>query len=352
MHAALSSKVLRTLIPLLACSHCRAAQLLEGRVVTVFTSKVCLGHEPGWQHPESPKRLSTLQDAMHNDWRSKFGALMRISEPVVDVTTEQILRVHSPAHIASLEHAFNKVGGPFSPWVNLDSDTVVSRGTQAAVLRAAGLVIAAVDEAFDTTTISSSRRAFVMARPPGHHAECDRPMGFCLLNNVLIGAAHAQAVYGASRVAILDFDVHHGNGDAAITEDCPNRLYASTHQSPLFPYTGTTPGRAGRHANVLSSPLPAGSGSDEFRAAWQDFLLPAVREFGPDAVFISAGFDAHAQDPLGGLALSDEDFEWISAEIGKLCGEHVPIVSVLEGGYNVVALEGAVQAHIKGLIYS
>ena len=206
-------------------------------------------------------------------------------------------------------------------------------------------------------------------------------MGFCIYNNVMVGVAHAQAMHGVGRVAILDFDVrppsssssalcsaaaallpqhcpaahqplqvHHGNGDESLSWADPSRLYASSHQSPSFPGTGRTAGRQGAHGQVWNCPLPAGSGSQEFRDAWQKTLLPAVRAFEPEAIFLSAGFDAHAEDPMASMALTDDDFAWITTEVAALGDGQLPIISVLEGGYNIVALERAVRRHVGALI--
>jgi len=336
-----------------AIRHASPVSILSAAPVGVFTSDVCIGHDPGWMHPEKPERLSNLLRALRGPWRSDFGDKIHILEPEVDVTEEQLLRVHTPAHVKQLKDAFEKVqrgGLTFlnGNRVNIDSDTIVSRGTQAAASRAAGLVIAAVDEVMCPS--SKMRRAFVMVRPPGHHAEADGPQGFCLYNNVMVGVAHAQAMHGIRRAAVLDFDVHHGNGDEAIAWDDRTRLYASSHQSPFYPGTGLTPGRSGAHGQIWNCPLPPGAGSEEFRDAWSRVLLPAVRRFRPEALFVSAGFDAHAQDPLASLALGNEDFAWLTAEIASLGSGRLPIISVLEGGYNVEVLERAAHAHLGALI--
>ena len=202
--------------------------------------------------------------------------------------------------------------------------------------------------------IANSR--FVMARPPGHHAEPDRPMGFCLYNNVAVGAAHAQAVHGVERVAILDFDVHHGNGIAAACWSEPSRLYASTHQARIFPadvsaFTPQGSGRAGANGQVLSGALSAGSGSTEFRESWTR-LIAAVRDFAPQAIFLSCGFDGHAQDDVASLGLDDDDYFWITSEATKLSADlgGVPIVSCLEGGYNLGVLERCCRTHLDALL--
>jgi acetoin utilization deacetylase AcuC-like enzyme len=196
---------------------------------------------------------------------------------------------------------------------------------------------------------SRPKRAFVMARPPGHHAQADIADGFCIFNNVMIGVAHAEYVYGLKRIAILDFDVHHGNGGEALTFGHASRLYASTHESPLFPGTGLSAGRFGEYGEVINVPLREVSSPAEFKAAWKHKILPQVVKYEPELVFISAGFDAHADDPLGSLGLQDEDFEWLTAAILKAV-DPVPVVSVLEGGYDLSALVRSTEAHLKALI--
>lgn len=307
-------------------------------------------------HPEKPERLAGLLSAMRGPWKSEFGDAMHVFEPAADVTDEQLARVHTKAHMDVVAKAFERSASWPLP-VNIDSDTIASKGSGPAARRAAGLVVAAVDSVWgacdvELAAVTSSwpRRAFVMVRPPGHHAEASRPMGFCMYNNVMVGVAHAQEVHGLNKVAILDFDVHHGNGDESIAWDDASRLYASSHQSPCYPGTGDRAGRAGAHGNILSSPLPPGAGSDEFRGAWREVLLPAVRKFEPEAIFISAGFDGHAEDPLASLALSHDDFAWLTREIVQIGGGELPIVSVLEGGYNVDALVGSARAHVHALI--
>jgi len=196
------------------------------------------------------------------------------------------------------------------------------------------------------------RRAFVMSRPPGHHAEVDSAQGFCFYNNVMVGVAHAQKKYGLKRVAILDFDVHHGNGDSDICFADPSWLYVSSHETPNFPGTGETPGREGDYGNCINAPLPANAGSGAFRRAWSNQLLPAVRSFKPEAIFLSAGFDAHSNDPLSSTQVTDDDYAWLTAEVAAIGGGNLPIVSVLEGGYNVEQLAKSVRVHLKALISS
>lgn len=207
-------------------------------------------------------------------------------------------------------------------------------------------MVAAVDDVLSGNAV---RRAFVMVRPPGHHAEADAAGGFCIYNNVMVGVAHAQAVHNVTRVATLDFDVHHGNGDSDIAWCDPTRLYASSFEAGIFGGTGVEKRCDGLHGQILSCPLPAGCGSDAFRRAWATQLLPAVREFEPEVIFLSAGFDAHADDPLASLALTEDDFAWITQEVTAL--DDVPIVSVLEGGYDIDALERSARAHVRALIH-
>ena len=329
--------------------------------VSLYTSEICLGHDPGNKgklpdgkpnrHPEQVARLERLLSAARNEWTADFGDALKLQELECDVTEEQLLRVHSRKYLDRLNYLFaqSQRGPPFMR-VNLDGDTVLSQGTAAAATRAAGLVVKAVEDVLSTAP--ETRRAFVMVRPPGHHAEADMGGGFCFYNNVLVGVAHAQAVHNIGRVAILDFDVHHGNGDSDISWCDPTRLYASTHEEALWPGTGATWGCDGLHGQILSCPLPPGCGSKQFRAAWKKTLLPTIAEFEPEVIFLSAGFDAHLDDPLASMELSDDDFEWITTEVAALGGGNLPIVSVLEGGYNVDALEGAVRAHLHALINS
>jgi len=321
--------------------------------VALYTSALCLQHDPGQKagivHPEQPARLSHLLDAMHSEWVPAYGALLEVREPDTDVTEEQLLRVHEKFYLDRVSGAFASSQRPPGVRVNLDPDTVVCPTSQPAVERAAGLVVAAVDDVLSDAS-GGVRRAFVMVRPPGHHAEASRAGGFCVYNNVMVGVAHAQEVYGLSRVAVLDFDVHHGNGGENISYCDPTRLYASTHEAGIFACPGATYRCDGTHGQVLTCPLPPGAGSDDFRTAWRDELLPVVRAFEPEAVFVSAGFDAHEDDPLATVNLCDDDFDWITREVTALGG--VPVISVLEGGYNVDALAKSVRAHLHALIHS
>lgn len=317
--------------------------------------------------PEQPARLANLIAALRGPWAAEFGELLQVREPEVDVTEEQLRRIHTPEHLERIAAAFAqsrpKGGSTLSFRVNLDRDTVIHEpGSEAAANRAAGLVVAAVDDLLGEPGPAAARRAFVMVRPPGHHAEADKAGGFCIFNNVMVGVAHAQAKYGLQRVAVLDFDVHHGNGGADICaegdlrcaeEVCDaTRMYASSFEAGIFADEGIERGCDGLHGQLVSAPLPAGCGSEAFRRAWAEDLLPAVRAFDPEAIFLSAGFDAHADDPMASLQLREDDFAWLTAEAAALGGGTLPIISVLEGGYNLDALVDSARAHVRALIHS
>jgi acetoin utilization deacetylase AcuC-like enzyme len=299
----------------------------------LITHSACFAHDTPAGHPERPARLRAVLDSL-----SAFD-LQRIESPQAD--TESLWRAHDPALVSSVL-SFRGPG-----FTRIDPDTFMSAGSAEAALHAAGAVIAAVDGVMR----GICRNAFCAARPPGHHAERARAMGFCLFNNVAVGALHARAVHGLKRIAVVDFDVHHGNGTQDVFSPDPELFYASTHQMPLYPGTGLVAER-GVADNVLNRPLPPGSGSAEFRAAYSNSVLPALEAFRPDFIFISAGFDAHRADPLANLALSEEDFGWVTGEIcaaaASLCNGRV--VSTLEGGYDLDALAASAGAHIGALI--
>jgi acetoin utilization deacetylase AcuC-like enzyme len=303
--------------------------------VAIYTHGACLAHDTGPGHPESSARLATVLDALAD---ARFASCERIEAPAA--TREQLLRVHAPDLVgAVLEEPF------VSGWRRLDPDTVMSPDSAEAALRAAGAVCAAVDAAMNGT----HTRAFCAVRPPGHHATRDTPMGFCLFNSVAAGAAHAIAAHGVSRVAVVDFDVHHGNGTQDIFWSDPRVLYASSHQWPLYPGTGAR-NETGA-GNIVNAPLRPGAGSAEFRATYEDVVLPAIDRFAPELVLISAGFDAHRLDPLANLNLADDDYAWITARLVDIANRHAKgrIVSSLEGGYSLTALRESVAAHVAAL---
>jgi len=301
----------------------------------LYTHPACLAHQPGPGHPESPSRLQAVLEALDTD---RFAALDTVQAP--RATREQLLLTHDSAMIDVI---FDNA--PREGYVRLDADTAMCPHSLEAALRAAGAVCAAVDAGLD----GGSPRAFCAVRPPGHHATREAPMGFCLFNSVAVGAAYALA-RGLERVAIVDFDVHHGNGTQDIFWDEPRVLYASTHQSPLYPGTGSrTETGAG---NIVNAPLPAGSGSLEFRAAIAHVVLPALHDFRPQLVLVSAGFDAHRLDPLADLNLDADDYAWVTGELVHIAQTYASgrIISSLEGGYSLTALRQSTAAHVGALM--
>ena len=300
--------------------------------IAIYTHPACLAHDPGPGHPESPSRLAAVLEALDD------AAFARIEAP--SATREQLARVHTQALVDVL------LGTTFSEgWRRIDADTVMSPDSTEAALRAAGAVCAAIDAAMKGT----QPRAFCAVRPPGHHATHDTAMGFCLFNSVAVGAAHALAAHGLARVAVIDFDVHHGNGTQDIFWSEPRVLYASSHQWPLYPGTGARSETGA--GNIVNAPLRPGSGSKEFRAACEDVVLPAVDRFAPELVLISAGFDAHRLDPLANLNLDADDYAWITARLVELAKKHANgrVVSSLEGGYSLTALRESTAAHVAAL---
>ena len=301
----------------------------------LYTHPACLAHDPGNGHPESPARLRAVLEALDDP---RFGGLDRRDAP--RATREQLARVHGRELIDAIHAA-----SPNAGYAQLDADTAMSPDSLEAALRAAGAACAAVDALID----SEDTRAFCAVRPPGHHATRDTAMGFCLFNNVAAGAAQALA-RGLERVAIIDFDVHHGNGTQDIFWNEPRVLYASTHQSPLYPGTGA---RAETGAgNIVNVPLPPGAGSAEFRSVFTAAIAPALRDFRPQLVMISAGFDAHRLDPLASLNFDAADYAWVTRELVDIAREHAAgrVVSSLEGGYSLTALRESTAAHVAALM--
>lgn len=297
-----------------------------------------LEHDTGDYHPERPDRLRAVTAALADE---EFSSLIRLIAPAA--TIEQLTRVHPQAYV----DAILGIRPPDGELVHVDADTVMSVGSANAARHAAGAVVAAVDGVMG----GQARTAFAAVRPPGHHATPDIPGGFCLFSNAAIGALHARAVFGIQRIALVDFDVHHGQGTQAVVETDPDLFYASSHQYPLYPGTGS-PRERGIDGNVVNVPLPAGSGSTTFRTAWADRLLPALDGFAPELVIVSAGFDAHRRDPLAQLDVETEDFAWLTEELLVIAGRHAQgrLVSVLEGGYDLAALAESVAAHVRTLM--
>jgi len=303
----------------------------------IFTHPDCQDHDTGPGHPESPERLRIVWQVLDHD---TFRHLER--RPAPEATVEQLVRVHERAYVEVVLDAM-----PATGYVRLDADTLLSPGSRSAVLRAAGSVCAAVDAVLG----GEATNAFCAVRPCGHHAEPARAMGFCVFNNIAVGAAHARAEHGLTRVAVVDFDVHHGNGTQAMFADDPNLLFASTHQSPLYPGTGRADER-GVAGNIINVPLAPFAGSAEFRRAMEVDILPAVDAFAPELLLISAGFDAHARDPLAQLQLTGPDFEWATRQLARLADRHCGgrIVSALEGGYDPVGLAEGCALHLRALM--
>lgn len=302
--------------------------------VALVTHPDCILHEMGMHHPESPERLKAVLDALD---ASGFGGQL-VEHEAPEATAEQLARVHGVGYIAEVRDA-----SPDDDYAFLDPDTSMNRKSLSASLRAAGAVV----HAMDLVAGGSLERAFCAVRPPGHHATPDRAMGFCIFNNVAVGAAHALEEHGLERVAILDFDVHHGNGTEDMFRDDPRVLFCSTFQHPYYPFCGADT----RASNIVNVPLAAMTGGVDFRAAVERFWMPALARFEPQLVLVSAGFDAHREDPLAHLELGDEDYEWISRRIAEVAERHAEgrIVSTLEGGYNTHALARSVVRHLRVL---
>lgn len=302
-----------------------------------------LSHDSGLRHatpaghPERSDRLRAVMAALEDE---TFSALAREEAPPADL--DVITRVHPAQYVEALREAV-----PAEGIIRVDADTSLSAESWEPILRAAGGAVRAVDEVMEGRVAN----AFVAMRPPGHHAETATPMGFCFINNAAVAARHAQARHGAERIAIVDFDVHHGNGSQEIFWSDANVMYCSTHEMPLYPGTGSLSER-GEHNNIVNAPLSAGDGSDEFREAVADIILPRIEAFHSDLIVISAGFDAHLRDPLANLNLLEADYAWITQKLMEIADRHAKgrIVSVLEGGYDLEGLSRSVAAHVKALM--
>jgi acetoin utilization deacetylase AcuC-like enzyme len=304
----------------------------------LITHPACLEHDTGPYHPETADRLRAVLAALE---APEFSDLLRESAPMA--TVEQLSRVHPREYVEAILSIQPELGEP----IQLDGDTVMSNGSAEAAARAAGGACMAVDAVME----GWARAAFAAVRPPGHHAEPNRPMGFCLFNNVAVAALHARERWGVRRVAVVDFDVHHGNGTQAMFAADPELFYASSHQSPCYPGTGEAWER-GVADNVVNAPLKPRDGGAAFRAAWSNIILPALDAFGPGLVIVSAGFDAHVADPLAQLRLETADYGWITDQLIALAEKHCGgrLVSVMEGGYDLNALAASVALHVRRLM--
>lgn len=306
--------------------------------VLLFTHRACLHHDPGPHHPECPDRLRAVLRALEAE---EFSDLLRDEAP--QATVEQLTRVHPARYV----EAILGIRPEPDDSVALDADTVMNWGSAEAALRAAGAAVAGVD----AVCRNEARRVFCATRPPGHHAEPAKPMGFCFFANAAVAARHAQAAHGLRRVAVVDFDVHHGNGTQACFQADPTLFFASSHQSPCYPGTGAPEERG--VGNIRNATLPPGADGAAFRAAWREMLLPAIEGFAPELVVISAGFDAHARDPLAQLRVREADFAWLTTELCRMADRHCGgrLVSLLEGGYDLDALASSAAAHVRALMH-
>ncbi|MGO4704634.1 histone deacetylase family protein [Microvirga sp. 2MCAF38] len=307
-------------------------------MTTLYLSHpAALDHQTPLGHPERADRIRAIEAALEQE---RFAALVREAAPMAEL--ENITLVHPEHYVLTIRDTCPREG-----LVRIDEDTVMSPGTYEAALRGAGGAVRAVDEVM-TGQVTN---AFVAMRPPGHHAERTRAMGFCFFNNAAIAARHAQHHHGAKRVAILDWDVHHGNGTQDIFWSDASVLYCSTHEAPLYPGTGAAD-EEGQYGNIVNAPLHSGDGSQAFRDALEDKILPRIDAFKPDLIVISAGFDAHWRDPLASLQLTEADFAWATRKLMELaaihCGDR--IVSVLEGGYDLEGLAKSAAAHVDALL--
>ena len=302
--------------------------------VALFTHGACARHDMGAGHPESPARLKAVMDALGD--AAVGGRLSAFEAPLA--TADQLERVHRAGYLD-----FVHENAPSAGRVALDPDTSLNPHSLEAALRAAGACVAATDAVLE----GRAGRAFCAVRPPGHHATPTRAMGFCVFNNVAVAAAHALEAHGLSRVAIVDFDVHHGNGTEDMFRDDPRVLFCSTFQHPYYPYCGADSG----NEHVINVPLPAMTGSEGFRTAVERHWMPALEGFEPQLVLVSAGFDAHREDPLAYLELEDDDYAWVTRRLAAIAERSAGgrIVSTLEGGYGLAPLARSALAHVEAL---
>ena len=303
--------------------------------ISLISHPECALHDMGAHHPECPARLGAIQ----NQLISSGLDYVMLHQEAPRADREQLCRVHDPEYV---EMVFAKAPAEDRAW--LDPDTSMNPHSLSAALHAAGAVVLGVDLVMS----GQSKAAFCNVRPPGHHAEHDCAMGFCIFNNVAVGAAHALAAHRLERVAIVDFDVHHGNGTEDIFRDQPNVMFCSTFQHPFYPNTGAEVDSD----HIVNVPLAAGADGQAFRSAVRSHWLPKLESFKPELILVSAGFDAHLEDDIADLRLLESDFAWVTGEIKKIADNHAGgrIVSSLEGGYDLSALGRSVAAHIKALL--
>lgn len=306
----------------------------------LLTHSSFLAHDTGAGHPERPDRIRAIDKVLSHEL---FDSLVREEAPLRDDVEEQILLAHPEGHLAGMR---GLAEASLKTPRHIDGDTVISAGTWEAALRSVGAGLAAVD----AVMTGRMANAFCEVRPPGHHAEADRAMGFCLFSNAAIAGLYARKKHGAERIAVVDFDVHHGNGTQNIFWSDRDLFYGSTHEMPLFPGTGAA--RETGVGNITNAPLRAGDGGERFREAFESRILPGLHNFGPDIVIISAGFDAHENDPLANLRLVEADYLWATEKLADLARRHSNgrIVSMLEGGYDLTSLARSVAVHVRALM--
>jgi acetoin utilization deacetylase AcuC-like enzyme len=303
----------------------------------LLTHRASLDHLTPPGHPERPDRIRAVDQVLSE---SRFDKLVREDAP--EGTLDLVRLCHDEHYVEELRRI-----APDKGLIYLDGDTSMSPGTWEAVMRGVGGAVAATDAVMS----GAAGNAFVAMRPPGHHAETNRPMGFCLFDHAAIAARHAQRKYGIARAAVVDFDVHHGNGTQEIFWADPTMMYCSTHQMPLFPGTGAS-GERGEHDTIVNAPLAPNDGAAKFRAAFENLILPQLTKFAPELIIISAGFDAHRRDPLANINLDAEDFGWVTRKLMDVAHSSAGgrVVSVLEGGYDLQGLKESVAAHVTALM--
>jgi acetoin utilization deacetylase AcuC-like enzyme len=304
----------------------------------LLSHPACLNHLTPAGHPERPDRLRAIEQVLEDE---KFQSLARVEAPRGNI--DVIALCHPMEYVEAIREA-----SPAEGLVRLDADTAMSPGSYEAALRAVGGAMQAVDDIVTGTAAN----AFVATRPPGHHTETARPMGFCLFNNAAIAARYAQKKHGVERAAIVDFDVHHGNGSQDIFWSDKSVMYCSTHEMPLYPGTGAI-GERGEFNTIVNAPLSAGDGGNAFREAFETVILPRLREFKPDFLIISAGFDAHTRDPLANLNLVEADYSWVTKKLMEIADTSAKgrVISLLEGGYDLQGLSRSVAAHVTALMH-
>ena len=303
----------------------------------LYTHPVCIEHDPGNSHPECPDRLRSVMAGLS---MGEFDDLLQIEAPLIEI--DEIKQNHQASYVSRILDNIPSEGR-----IHLDPDTSMSPSSGESTMRSAGAVCDAIDKVLG----DEADNAFCAVRPPGHHAESNRAMGFCLFNSIAIGAKYARRKHGLNRVAVVDFDVHHGNGTQHSLEANPGMFYASSHQFPAYPGTGSVE-ECGNYNNICNFPMSPGEGSRSFRTGYENDIFPALKSFEPELLLISAGFDAHERDPLAQINLNSDDYFWVTGELLSIatnyCGGNV--VSLLEGGYDLDALKESSQAHVRALM--